>query len=70
MDVHAEVTGTVSKVQVTVGQEVSAGQVLVIIESMKMEIPVLASAAGVVEAVLVELDGQVKEGDVILRIRS
>ena len=46
--VYAEVSGSVWKVEVAVGQAVREGDTLLIVESMKMEIPVCAPAAGVV----------------------
>ena len=45
-DVESEVTGNVWKVEVEVGQQVNEGDTLIILESMKMEIPVEAPAAG------------------------
>lgn len=58
MQIHSEVTGNVWKVQVAVGAKVEAGDVLLVLESMKMEIPVEAPAAGTVAELLVrEQDG-------------
>ena len=51
--VKSEITGTVWKIEVTVGQTVAEGDSLLIVESMKMEIPVSAPAAGVVSEILV-----------------
>jgi acetyl-CoA carboxylase biotin carboxyl carrier protein len=51
--VRSEVTGSVWKVEVAVGQSVNEGDPLVIVESMKMEIPITAPAAGVVREILV-----------------
>ena len=45
-DVESEVTGTGWKIETKVGDSVSEGDVLMIIESMKMEIPVLATEDG------------------------
>ncbi|MBI4728944.1 MAG: biotin/lipoyl-binding carrier protein [Acidobacteria bacterium] len=53
------------KVLVSAGAQVSAGDVLVILESMKMEIPVEAPVAGAVSAVNVQEGSVVQEGDVI-----
>jgi biotin carboxyl carrier protein len=60
--VRSEIAGTVWKVEVATGQRVSAGEVLLILESMKMEIPVEAPAAGVVEVIQVAEGQAVKEG--------
>ena len=53
------------KVVVKAGDQVSAGDTLVILESMKMEIPVEAPQDGTVQKVAVEEGGVVQEGDVI-----
>ena len=64
---QSEVTGTVWKVEVRGGDTVSAEQPLVILESMKMEIPVCAPRAGTVLEVLVEEGEGVAEGqDVVV----
>ena len=65
MDVQAEITANVWQVHVQPGQTVSEGDTLVILESMKMEIPVESPIAGTVREVRVEPDTQVTEGDVI-----
>ena len=63
----SEVTGTVWKVEVRTGDAVSADQPLVILESMKMEIPVCAPRAGTVLEVLVAEGEGVSEGqDVVV----
>ena len=64
-EVRAEITANVWQVRVKVGQKVKEGDELVVLESMKMEIPVLAPIAGKVTEVRVEPDTQVQEGDVI-----
>lgn len=67
MDVLSEVTGTVWKVVVNDGDTVQEGQTLVIVESMKMEIPVEASASGQV-TILVQEGTAVEEGMIVARI--
>jgi len=64
-EVRAEITANVWQVHASVGQQVSAGDTLVILESMKMEIPVESPVAGRVVEVRVEPNAQVVEGDVI-----
>ncbi|HOV19995.1 acetyl-CoA carboxylase biotin carboxyl carrier protein subunit [Ottowia sp.] len=59
---QSEVTGTVWKVEVVEGQEVSAEQTLLVMESMKMEIPVAAPRAGRVLQLLVGEGEAVAEG--------
>jgi acetyl-CoA carboxylase biotin carboxyl carrier protein len=60
--VRAHITGTVWKIEVKVGDAVSEGQTVVILESMKMEMPVESPAAGNVTAVLVKEGASVEEG--------
>ncbi len=64
--VEAHITGTVFKVEVQLGASVAEGDVLVIIESMKMEMPVEATAAGRVTEIRVEEGQSVEEGDVLI----
>jgi acetyl-CoA carboxylase biotin carboxyl carrier protein len=61
-NVPAHITGTVWKIEVKVGDEVSEGQVLVILESMKMEMPVEAPEGGKVTAIAVAEGQAVDEG--------
>ena len=63
-EVRAE-TANVWQVRVEVGQHVEVGDELVILESMKMEIPVLAPLAGTISELAVAPDDQVTEGDLI-----
>ena len=64
-DVHAEMVANVWKVVVARGDPVRAGDPLVILESMKMEIPVESPVDGTVTELRVEEGGVVQEGDVI-----
>ena len=65
LEVESEVTGNVWKVEVEAGASVAEGDVLLILESMKMEIPVEAPAAGTVAEVLVEVEESVQEDQVV-----
>jgi biotin carboxyl carrier protein len=67
-EVRAEITANVWQVPATVGQTVAEGDELVILESMKMEIPVVAPCAGTITAVHVAPEDQVKEGDLVAEI--
>lgn len=67
-DVCAHITGTVWKIEVTEGQRVESAQTLVILESMKMEMPVEACAAGQVARIHVTEGQTVDEGDVLLTL--
>lgn len=66
--VKAHITGTVWKVEVKVGAQVNEGDVLVILESMKMEMPIEAPVSGEVKEVLVKEAQPVNEGDVVVVI--
>jgi len=70
VELRAEVTGNVWKVVVSEGQEVGAGDTVLIMESMKMEIPLTAPVAGVVEELRVQEGGQAAEGDVLAVLRT
>ncbi|MFA5891398.1 MAG: biotin/lipoyl-binding carrier protein [Actinomycetota bacterium] len=65
INVEAEMVANVWKVMVSAGAGVAEGDTLVILESMKMEIPVEAPVAGTVSVINVEEGGVVQEGDVI-----
>ena len=67
-EVRSEMVANVWKVVVAAGDEVAAGDPLVILESMKMEIPVAAPVAGKVSELGVEEGGVVQEGDLIALI--
>lgn len=69
-DVPAPMTGTVLEVLVSAGETVTAGQELLVVESMKMEIPLESPAAGRVTEVLVEAQQRIDEGELVLRIES
>ena len=64
-DVKAQITGVVFQVVAGPGTRVAAGDAIVVLESMKMEIPVEAPRAGVVKAVHVAEGQTVQEGDVV-----
>lgn len=65
-ELEAPVTGTVWKIECAVGDEVSDGDVLVILESMKMEIPVEAEDDGKVVEIRCEEGQSIAEGDVVV----
>ncbi len=64
----AEMVANVLRVEVAEGAQVAVGDTVVLLESMKMEIPVLAEAAGTVTAVKVEVGDVVQEGDVLVEL--
>ena len=65
-DVEAHITGTVWKIECEVGQEISEGDTLLILESMKMEMPVEAEDDGKVAEIKCEEGQSVSEGDVLV----
>jgi biotin carboxyl carrier protein len=67
-EVVADITASVWQVRVEVGQRVALDDELVILESMKMEIPVTAPVGGTVTELRVQPSDQVREGDVVVVI--
>jgi acetyl-CoA carboxylase biotin carboxyl carrier protein len=66
VNVEAHITGTVWKVEVGIGDQVDEGDTVVILESMKMEMPVEAEDPGTVKAINCEEGQSVQEGDVLV----
>lgn len=66
--IASELVASIAQVHVRVGQVVSAGEEVVLLESMKMEIPLLAEAAGTVREVYVAAGDVVQDGDVLVVI--
>jgi acetyl-CoA carboxylase biotin carboxyl carrier protein len=67
-EIRAELAANVWKIEVAEGDTVSDGDTLVILESMKMELPVEATAGGTVSTVAVSEGQAVQEGDLIVII--
>ena len=65
-DVEAHITGTVWKIEVQVGDRVEEGDTVLILESMKMEMPVEAEDPGKVAEIRVEEGQSVSEGDTLV----
>ena len=65
IEVKSEITGTVWQVKSKPGDTVESGDTLVVIESMKMEIPVITEDGGVVKEILVKEKDPVAEGQVV-----
>ena len=68
MDIVAEMAANVMTVSVATGDRIAVGDTVVLLESMKMEIPVLAEKAGTVAAVKVSDGDAVQEGDVLVTL--
>jgi acetyl-CoA carboxylase biotin carboxyl carrier protein len=64
-DVRAEIVASVLEVVVSEGDQIAEGDTLVLLESMKMEIPVLAEVAGTVSKVSVSVGDVIQAGDLI-----
>ncbi|HAR97606.1 MAG TPA: pyruvate carboxylase, partial [Syntrophus sp. (in: bacteria)] len=69
-DIRSQIIGTVSEVPVAEGEEVSAGQVLIVLEAMKMLNNVVAEISGRVAEILVAPGDRVEVGDPLLLVRS
>jgi acetyl-CoA carboxylase biotin carboxyl carrier protein len=66
----SEVSGSVWKIEVAIGQKVAEGDILMLIESMKMEIPVVAESAGTVAAILVAEGEAITEGQSVATLET
>ncbi|MCP4004408.1 MAG: acetyl-CoA carboxylase biotin carboxyl carrier protein subunit [bacterium] len=64
--VEAQITGTVFLIETQVGAQVAEGDTLIVIESMKMELPVESPAAGKVSEIKVEEGQSIEEGDALV----
>ena len=69
-NVFSEITGTVWKIEATVGDKLEEGDTILILESMKMEIPLQTSFAGVVTDMLVAEGDSVTEGDAVAAMET
>ncbi len=70
IEIGSPVTGTVWKVEMAVGDPVNEGDIIMILESMKMEIPVEATASGVIAALHVEPGNSVEDDQVLCVVES
>ncbi len=70
VDIKTEITGNVWKILVKVGDTVAEDEPLMILESMKMEIPVVVVENGIVKEILVNEEDTVREGSVVARITA
>ncbi len=68
MEVTAELAGNLWKIVAREGQQIAAEETLMILESMKMEIPVVAPKAGTVRRILVKEGQTVQEGQVLAEL--
>ena len=70
VDVKTEITGNVWKIVAEVGEKLDEDAPIMILESMKMEIPVSAPEAGTLREILVEEGQVVTEGTVVARLEA
>lgn len=66
--VRSELSAVVQQVAVEIGQKVSADDVVVVLESMKMEIPLIAGVAGNISAIHVVVGEMVEEDQVVIEL--
>jgi len=67
-NVEAHITGIIYKIECEVGQKVDEGDTVLVLESMKMEMPVEAEYDGTVKEIKCEEGQSVKEGDVLVTL--
>ena len=70
MDIKAHITGTVWKIEAKVGETLDEDDVVMILESMKMEMPIEAPADGEITAILVAEGDSVQEGQVVAQMEE
>jgi biotin carboxyl carrier protein len=70
LEAKSEVSGSVWKIEVALGQKVAEGDILVLIESMKMEIPVVAESAGTVASILIAEGEAITEGQSVVTLET
>jgi acetyl-CoA carboxylase biotin carboxyl carrier protein len=68
--VEATIVGIVSKILVSIGDEIQVGQEVIVLESMKMLIPVESTVTGIVKAVHVKESDFVNEGEVLIELEE
>lgn len=66
--IYSNMAGSVWKITVKVGDVIKVGQEVVILESMKMEIPILSEYGGRVKTILIQEADFVNDGDILLEL--
>ncbi|RZI53644.1 MAG: biotin/lipoyl-binding carrier protein [Pseudonocardia sp.] len=69
-EINAEMSATVWKIEMSEGDDVGAGDVIMILESMKMEIPIEAEESGKIDRIAVKEGDSVDDGQLLARIAS
>lgn len=70
LEAKSEVSGSIWKIEVALGQKVADGDILVLVESMKMEIPVVAETAGTVASILITEGEAITEGQSVVVLET
>ena len=69
MNIKSQIQAIVWKISVEIGDKINEGQEVIILESMKMEIPIISDTTGVVESILVEEGDTVNEDQIVIIIK-
>jgi acetyl-CoA carboxylase biotin carboxyl carrier protein len=69
-EIQSEVTGTVWKIEMNVGDDIVDGDIIMILESMKMEIPVISTEDGKLAEILVKEEEPVSEGQTVAVVET
>lgn len=69
-EIQSEVTGTVWKIEMNVGDDIADGDIIMILESMKMEIPVISTEDGKLAEILVKEEEPVSEGQTVAVVET
>jgi len=69
-EIQSEVTGTVWKIEMKPGDDIADGDIIMILESMKMEIPVISTEDGKLTEILVKEEEPVSEGQVVAVVET
>ena len=69
MGIKSQIQAVVWKINVKIGDKVNEGQEIIILESMKMEIPIISDTTGIVESILVEEGDTVNEDQIVIIIK-
>jgi len=70
MEIGANIPGNIIKVLVCEGEQVAEKQPVAVIEAMKMETNILATADGIVDTIYIDEGQQVKAGELVVKLRE
>lgn len=70
MNIRSNMSGSLWKVAVKVGDQVEAGQEVAILESMKMEIPIVSEVSGMVEEIVKNEGDFIQEDEVVVKLQA